>query len=40
MPNTDMENTENTMLPEDPSAEEARPDEAPGAEAAPPAPKR
>ncbi len=40
MPNTDMENTENTMLPEDPSAEEARPDEAPGAEAAPPVPKR
>ena len=40
MPNTDMESTENTMLPEDPSAEEARPDEAPGAEAAPPAPKR
>lgn len=40
MPNTDIENTENTMLPEDPSAEEARPDEAPGAEAAPPAPKR
>lgn len=40
MPNTDMENTENTMLPEDPSAEEARPDEAPGAEAAPPTPKR
>lgn len=40
MPNTDMENTENTMLPEDPSAEEARPDEVPGAEAAPPAPKR
>lgn len=40
MPNTDMENTENTMLPEDPSAEEARPDEAPGAEAAPPAPKK
>lgn len=40
MPNTDMESTENTMLPEDPSAEEARPDEAPVAEAAPPAPKR
>lgn len=40
MPNTDMESTENTMLSEDPSAEEARPDEAPGAEAAPPAPKR
>lgn len=40
MPNTDMENTENTMLSEGTSAEEARPDEAPGAEAAPPAPKR
>lgn len=40
MPNTDMENKENTMLPEEPSAEAARPDEAPGADAAPPAPKR
>ena len=40
MPNTDMENTENTMLPEDTSAEGTRPDEAPGAEAAPPALKK
>lgn len=40
MPNTDMENTENTMLPEDTSAEGTRPDEAPGAEAALPALKK
>lgn len=40
MPNTDMESTENTMLPEDTSAEGTRPDEAPGAEAAPPALKK
>ena len=40
MPNTDMENTENTMLPEDTSAEGMRPDEAPSAEAALPALKK